>query len=285
MLTSLSAFWNKYKYQTVMALAAIISYIVIFLYIKDLQQQNKALSEKASTLSEQFMRVGDAYQAQGKAFATDKEAWEALKAAQGKKLADVMAEDQAKLRALFEANGRLEAELKNIQPVTVLPTAENGAFSNAFLMQVRTGPALTSLILSYDPSNKDAKQRLTGVWNNNREDFKPTVAEWEKKDKGLVATIRLTRTVYDASGKVVGVEDIPLTNATATFGPIAFGGEQALDPVPRFTIFGGIGKDTAQNNRVVTVLGVDYRFTTRVGVGAGVVGNTYFGSISYRFGK
>jgi hypothetical protein len=284
MLAKLLEFYNANKVKIIGGAVVLLILIMQSLYIYDLRRQRAALTAQNSTMDEKFKKIGEAYQAQGQVYQTDKEAWEAAKAAQGKQIADAMAKDGAKVRALYVANGQLKAEIDRISNVPV-PSSPTGAFSNITLAQVRVaGPSLTSVTLSYDPANPDNKQRLSGNWNNNREDYLSTVGEWQKKDKGYIATMRLTRTVYDINGKIVGTEDIPLTNATATFGPVSFGGEQAIDPVPRFTFYGGLGKDTDQK-KTVSVLGIDYRFTNKVGLGGGIVGNTVFAAVSYRFGK
>jgi len=283
-ITEFTTWANKQKFQIAAYFILVFTFIAGALYIKDLRTQNKALTSQVQTLDEKFKQIGSAYQAQGQIYQTDKQAWEAAQAAQGKALADQMKQDQAQLRALFQANGELKAELGKVSPVVVVPTTATGAFANVSLPQVRKGPSLTSVTLSYDPTNSNLKGRLVGNWNNNREDFAYSVGEWQKKDKGYIATVKLSRTVYDSSDKQVGTEEIPLTNATASFGPDAFGGEQALNPIPRLTVYGGVGKDT-NLGKVVSVLGADYRFTTTTGVGVGVVGSTIFGSVSYRFGK
>lgn len=284
LITEFKQYLVNSKFKIAGYLIAGITVVVGFLYVKDLITQNKALSAQVQTMDAKFKQVGDAYQAQGQIYQTDKQAMLAAQAAQGKIVVDLMQKDQVQLRALFQANGELKAELQKLTPTPVVPSSANGAFANVSLPQVRTGPSLTSVNLSYDPGNSDPSNRLTGNWNNNREDFQSSVGEWQKKDKSYVATIRLARTVYDSAGKLVGKEEIPLTNATASFGPVAFGGEQAVNPVPRLTVFGGIGKDTNQK-KIVSVLGVDYRFTTTVGAGLGVAGNTLFGTVSWRIGR
>ena len=284
LVTEFTQYVTTNKFRIIAYFVLVFTFIAGALYIKDLRTQKQALIAEVTTTDQKFQKIGDAYQAQGQLYQTDKQAWAAALAAQGKALTDQMAKDQAQLRALYQAYGELKAEVQKAGPVVVTPTSPSGAFANVTLPQVRTGPTLTSVTLSYDPTNANAKNRLTGNWNNNREDFNFSVGEWEKKDKGYVATAKIVRTVYDSTGKVVGTEEIPLTNATATFAPTAFGGEQAVNPVPRFTVYGGFGKDT-NLNRVVSVLGMDYRFTTNVGAGVGVVGNTIFGDVSYRFGK
>ena len=283
MLSKLIKFYTDNKSKVITYVVIGFAFVAMALYIVDLKRQNKALNSQNSTMDEKFKQIGEAYQAQGQIYKTDKEAAQAAAEAQGKKLAEAMADANAKLRALFVANGEIKAELEKVKPVPVTP-GPNGSFSNVALAQVRIGPSLTSVLLNYNPTSTDPNQRLTGSWLNNREDFVSSVGEWQKKDKGYIATMRLTRTVYDNQGKQVGTEEVPLTNATATFGPISFGGEQAVNPVPRFTIFGGIGKDTSLN-KYTTVLGADYRFTNTLGVGGGIAGSTVFGTVSYRFGK
>ena len=286
MFSNLMTNLNKYKYAIICGIVAIACMVVTALYIKELRAQNIALSQKLSTMISQFEKVGDAYQAQGLTYATDKAAWEEARKQLGSAIADSMQKSDAQIRVLYDVLASLKSEHKDGQPTTVTPTA-TGAFKNVTLVQQRTGPSLTEVSLSYDPANPSAT-RLTSSWFSYQENFDFSLGEWKKKDTGYVAGVRVKRQVLrpDEKGNlvVVGIEEVPLTSATATFGPAAFGGEQAVTPVPRFSVYGGGGWDS-DKKKAVPVLGMDYRLTPNMGIGAGIAGNTVFGSMSYRFGK
>ena len=79
---------NKYKYAIICGIVAIACMVVTALYIKELRAQNIALSQKLSTMISQFEKVGDAYQAQGLTYATDKAAWEEARKQLGSAIAD-----------------------------------------------------------------------------------------------------------------------------------------------------------------------------------------------------
>ncbi len=286
MLESLQSKLRLYKY-TVIAFGILsCTLIVMFLYIRDLKKQNTALAQQVSTTSEQFQKIGDSYQAQGIAFKTEKEAWAKATKDLGVTLTASMAQSQAQLQVLYNAVGILQSQLGQGTSPAVTP-APSGAFKGVTLVQARKGPALSEVSLTYDPAAQDPTKRLAPQWLSYQEEFDVAMGEWKKKDGGFVAALRMTRKVLrpDKDGlKVVGEEDIPIGTATASFGPSAFGGEQALAPVPRFTVFGGAGWDT-DKKKAVPVLGMDYRLTTNTGIGAGIAGNIVFGSLSYRFGK
>jgi len=270
--------------------AQIISYIVIGvtiaglgLAVYDLKHKNTAVTKEKDTLNLEFQKLGDAYQAQGKVFSTQKEAQQAAQQALGKQYADAMAKKDAKLISLYTAMGEIGSQTHAGTEVHVTPTT-SGGFTNVTLVQARTGPALSEVAVNFDPTTKS----VASNWTSYKEDFFPTVGEWQLKDGGYTGGFRLKRTVSRPDGKggyvAVGSEEIPLTEATATFGPISFGGTQALAPVPRLSLFGGIGRDTSQKKEV-PVLGADYRWTTQVGSGLGIAGNTIFGFVSYRIGN
>ena len=250
--------------------------------VYDLNHKNTALAEQTTTLDANFKKIGASYQAQGELFKTEQAGLLAAQDAMGKQFTDAMVQAQNKLEALYTAMGEVRSEVKTL-PATKVVTDSQGDFQAAF-EQVRTGPSLAKVAVTFNGPTKT----LTGNWTSYKENFTTTVGEWQQKDQGYTAGIRLTRKVFrpvgDGTFTEVGTEDIPLTNATAQFGPVAFGGTQALNPVPRFTIFAGGGKDSS-NNKIVPVIGCDYRLTTNLGIGTGIIGNTVFGTVSYRLGN
>lgn len=273
---------KKYKLQIIATIVAVTIIGVQSYYIYDIMNKNKALSQKNSTLDTEFRKLGESYLAQGAVFGTEKEALEKARQVLGKAFSDSLEDAHAQLRMLVTAVGEIKSDVRSISPETVKPSTD-GSFQTS-LEQRREGPSLAKVELTYNGGTK----QIGGSWVNYKENFVASMGEWKKQDTGYVAGIRLKRKVYkplaDGNFTEVGEEDIPLSNASATYGPVAFGGEQALDPVPRFAVFGGIGKDTS-TNKLVPVLGFDFRITSKIGIGSGIAGNTIFGTMSYRFGK
>ena len=287
-MVDIMASLSKYKYQAIAVIIVLGTFVGMGYYIHDLRIQRTALSVKADTLDVQYAQIGKAYQAQGEAYKTELAAKDAAYAAFGNKMVDAMTATDNKLRVLYSAIGEVKSEVKTGAAVSVTPGV-GGSFKNETLVQARSGPALTEVTLNYDPSQTLPSKRLTSNWLTYREDFYPVVGEWQAKNGAYTGTIRMTRKVFrpDASGEytqVGGEEEVPLKTATASFGPSAFGGVQALAPVPRLTLFGGIGRDTEQKKEV-PVIGMDYRWTTQLGTGLGIVGNTVFTTVSWRIGN
>ena len=215
MLTRITNLWNNSKTTLVWIAINIIVVVGGLYYIHDLRKSNQSLNEEKNTLDVNFKKLGDSYQTQGAAFASQQAGEEKAREQMGKTFESVMEQAHNQLAVLYTANAQLKDEVKNIHPINVTPD-KKGDFS-VKLDQVRTGPSLTSLNLAYDPSNTDASKRLLGTWDNNREDFSMSLGEWVKKDtSGYVAGIRMRRTVYrknlDGTYTAVGEEELPLIN-------------------------------------------------------------------------
>jgi len=280
-------FWNKFRVKIILIALASIAVIGVSYYIYDLRHRNTALAQQNSTLQSEFGKLGVSYRAQGAAFKSEKEAEAQARKLLGDSFSDAMAKSNANIRVLYTAVAEVKDELKKLHEIRIDPDS-NGGFANATLEQHRTGPSLSKVSLTYDPLNIDPSLRLTGFWTSYNEEFTTTVGEWVKQDNGYVAGIKMRRKVSKPLGNgaytLVGEEDLPLVNGVARYSPIAFGGSQALSPVPRFSIYGGGGWDT-DRKKAVPVLGMDFRVTTTTGIGAGIAGNVVFGTVSYRFGK
>ena len=265
------------------AIAASVALVVWFINdYRDLRSKATRQAAEISTLSVEFKRVGDAVVGQGALIRSESAGWKSVQALQGQQLADTMRQQHASIMAIFEAQGQILAEVvQNQGAASVVHPGADGSFSGVQMVQGRSsGPALTDVTLRYNPADPDPAKRLLGTWANYREDFFPSVIEWQKADKGFAGTFRLRREVYRGDGTKVGSEEIPLTTARATFDPQTLPGRST--DVPRFTISGGAAWDWQKRTWGPVVLG-DYRMTSNWGVGAGWAGNQAMVLTSYRF--
>lgn len=164
------------------------------------------------------------------------------------------------IRATFQAQGVILAEVVKGQGGAVTPTSEGG-FTAVNRVQARSNgnPPLTDITMSWNPKEPNPDRRLQTSWSNNKEVFHPSVVEWQKKDdKSLSGTFRLTREVYRLDGSLIGKEEIPLSGATASFDPSAFN----LEAAPRRWGL-GLGPSFDYKDRKWYPIGaVSYRATT-----------------------
>ena len=246
--------------------------------IKTMQHQASIISTQA----EEFKKLtkGNAYQGSGTVVSTDKQAIAEAVKAQGEETVRIMREREARLMAMFEAQGRVLEELRRGQPQGPVVINQDGGFTGVRLAQVRTGPALSDVTLFYDPKNPDPSKRLYGDWRSYQETFSSSVGEWQKEDGGVVGTFRLTREV-SVDGKVVGKEEVPLTNARTVVNRRAF--ENMGITVPRFTLSAGAAWDWQKRSWGPALL-ADYRVTDHWGVGGGFAGNQGVFLVSLRMG-
>lgn len=258
---------------------------ILLLFWNDYRDTKKALKSveaQNGVLSVQFGKLADAYLGQGALIQSNHQATQEAVAAQGKQLTEAMKQQGAMVQAIFTAQGKIIAEVLHGKPTTgVTPTA-TGGFSDAKMVQTRSEgrPPLTSVTLNYDPTNADPMGRLSGTWTNNTEVFHSSVIEWKNKgDKSLVGTFKLAREVFDANGKLVGQEEVPLTNAKASFDikslPLASPRRWAAHLGPVYSY---------KDGRMTPGGGVSYRPTTNTGLLVGVTKDNCFlwGSWSFK---
>jgi hypothetical protein len=281
--------WATGKIRIILSLIGVL--VVIFLW-NDYRDTKAALQQqvaKTSTLETKFQVIGDSVVGQGKILEDQNRALLAATANQGQIVAQMRAQGN-QMQAMFEAQGRIIAELvRNQGTTTPVTPGQDGSFKEARMLQGRTsGPALTEVLLSYNPKATDPTKRLLGDWTNYREDFKPSVVEWKKKDGGYFGTFNLRRTVFRPDGSKVGEENIPISDATASFSPSTLPG--GAPDVPRWTITLGparsltFSNDPNQPSKWMPAALLDYRMTTHLGITGGIVGNYMVGGFSYRFG-
>lgn len=251
--------------------------VVLIMLWNDYRDTKKALvsvQAQNGVLATEFKKLADAYVGQGALLKSVQQAQQEATAVQGKQLVDAMKQQGNQIQAIFTAQGKIIAEVLHGKPSTgVTPTA-TGGFENAKMVQPRSEgkPPLTSVTLNYDPTNADPTSRLSGSWANNTEVFHSSVIEWKNnKDKSLVGTFKLAREVFDANGKLVGKEEVPLVDAKASFDiktlPLASPRRWAAHMGPVYSY---------KDGRVTPGGGVSYRPSTNTGVMAGVTKDNCF---------
>ena len=274
--------WGESKGKIIVTVIVVGTCLYVWNDWRDAKETMRHQASIISTQVEEFRKLaqGNAYQGSGTVVNTDKAALEEAIKAQGVETARIMKEKDAKIMALFEAQGRLLEELRRGQPTGPVVINQDGGFSNVRMAQVRTGPALSDVTLFYDPRNPDPSKRLYGDWRSYQETFSSSVGEWQKGDGGVVGTFRLTREV-SVDGKVVGKEEVPLVNARTVVNRRAF--ENMGITVPRFTLSAGAAWDW-QKRAWGPALLADYRVTDHWGVGGGFAGNQGILLVSLRMG-
>ena len=239
-------------------------------------RDTKALvaSQKSAiaTLTQEFQRVGEAVISHGAIIREDRDAWLTMQRLQGDEVTEFMKRQDAQIKALFEATGKVIAS-KGTTHSTPIPTTPE--FQGAKLIQSRGKlPALAEVSVSRIPGDT----KLTGQWTNYAEEFHPSVVAWEKADTGYVGTFRLTRTVLGPGGDKQQ-EEISLVDAKSTFSPSLF---HTPPPQPRWTVTGGLGREL-RGSTWVPVGVIDYRFSKQWGLACGLAGHTGFVGTSYRW--
>ena len=256
--------------KTILYVVIGIVVVIVWNKIRDMENQLALAKAETGTLNVKFEKLGEAYTGQGEVIKNSNAALAGAIALQGKQLSDAMVSNGNQVRAMFDSQGRIIAELVKGQTTSgVIPT-QNGGFSAANLIQARTDgkPALTEVTLNYDPTNPNPQARLVGNWQNYTETFKTSVVEWEKKnDKSLTGTFRLTREVRRPDSSLVGTEEIPLTNATATFDPKTF----SIPDPRRWSILAGPVYNY-KDKSIYAGGGVEYRFTQNFSLSTGIAG-------------
>lgn len=260
-------------YVKALAFIAIASLLVILWnQNRDLRGEVAGFKAVTATLGVDFKKVGDGYVAQGKVFKDQLDAIQQAQAAQGGELTEYMTKNGYKVDTIYAGMGKVDASVNDLLRTNVTPTT-NGSFQDVKLTQNRGGlPPLTGVSLNYDATTLDPSKRLTGSWINNQETFKVSTIEWIKKDKSYAGTIRVSREVREntPSGfRLLGTEEIPMKNATATFDESRF--PTVAEP-SRWTIMAGPVYDV---NRMKWApgAGFNYRVSKSFSVTGGVAGS------------
>lgn len=289
--THLMEQFKLHKAKVISILVTLVVFVVGgTMAVNTLMDQRAELAQQKAiigTLSEKVVKIDGNLTTANHVLDSEHEATKQVISTMGQQINDYMANNNATIRALYTALGRIEQEVREGKPVTVNPD-KDGGFHDVRLTQARTGPATTEVALTYSPTATDPTKRLLPVWTNYREDFFPSLGEWQRKDKGYAAAFKLQRKVYKAdptaSGGfvLVGVEDIDLKDAQASYNKdVAFPAPAALQ-VPRWSLLLGAGRDF-DRKKTVPVGIVGYRMTDRFGLHTGAVGSTFVLGGSYQF--
>ena len=242
--------------------------------IRDLEKAQADAQARIGTMNTQFEKLGEGYSGQGEIIKNSNAALSQAVALQGRDLTNALTQQGNQVRAMFDSQGRVIAELVKGQTTSgVIPTA-TGGFVGADLIQARTNgkPPLADVSLTYDPTNPNPQSRLTGSWQNYTEVFKPSVVGWQKKsDKSLTGTFRLTREVYRPDNTLVGKEEIALDNATASFDSALF---SAPEPRRWSVMLGPVFN--YKDHTWTPGGGLDYRVTQNISVMSGVTKDNFF---------
>jgi len=296
-----------YGWKIILVLVIVAVLIVGCIYLVDLRRQLEADKVERATLAQQFQQLG-ANAVTRNQLTTPKLQSDAAQQAFGDQVAQYMRANNAKIQSLTNALGSVEGRVSNVEGLSAAALAQHqnattGQLSGFPLEEVRRDqsgaslPPLSQVAVSYDPAQRDPNVAFRGTfWTHYREDFRVAVGDWKaSKDGGLKTSVSLKRTIFKPDPAqpgqflTLGVEDIPIGDATTTYTPADFAAP-ALK-VPRWTAMIGIAH-SASGNRPSALL--DYRLTNRFGLFAGAISSSanptrpqdtaIVGGISIRFG-
>lgn len=301
--TTSTTFWDYIKdwpnHLKLLSIAIGIGVVVFGVnYILDLRQQVANQAKITATLQQQFQQVGT-----GAVAANSEQQPSQLQTqantAFGSAITTAMQQQNAKIQTLTTIIGQVAA---SSAPITAAPTSQplaplaapiqnqtTGALSGYPMEEVRAGaPPLTAVNLFYNPAARDPKTAFAGTtWQHYQEVFNGSVGQWEAvKTGGMKTTISVTRTVSkpDPSDPtkmiVVGTEPIPITGANTIYTPASILGSNPT-VLPRWTLDLGVSHNSNAYQAAGTI---DYRFTSRLGLFAGIVNNAPVGGVSIRLG-
>jgi hypothetical protein len=273
----------------------IVAGVIGYNEVRDLQKQIANQKQEAATLAQKFQQLPSGSAIAHNDAGTQKQVDSAALTAFGDQVNSAMKQQNAKIESLTtvigQVIGKQTQQAPASLPVFTPQTQTAGKLTDYPIDQQRDGaPALTSLHLSYDPTQTDPAKAFAGsTWWNHTEKFQTFVGEWQRqKDGGFRTTVKLTRTVTkpdpaNPSKTIqVGVEDIPLLDAGTLYTPK---GLDANNPfvTPRWTVNLGISNST-QNGYQPSAT-VDYRLFGRYGLYAGAANQAATAGISIRLGQ
>ena len=264
------------RLKLILTLICVLLFIITFNYVKDLRAKNRLLISENSILSEKFSKISDAYKEQGVVYATERKAWEDASKALGSDFINQLKGSDAKIRVLHEVIASLDQDIRS---GSIKVTTSNSGFSQTLRQDRGSAPPLTEVALTY---NQDLK-KLNYTWTNFKEVYKFSLGEWVKKDNGYVSGVRVQRSILGPNAEPLGTEELPLVSAEARYNPEVITPDKSIS-VPRWTLYGGPGWDLTKH-RAVPVLGVDYRFTPKLGISTGLAGSIIYTNVSWRVGK
>lgn len=216
-----------------------------------------------STVSAQFERHGNAYQAQGH-LADSSQIAAQVKATLGPELLREIKRQGGVIVSTVTASGTVPA---SASPRQIVPMEPTFAGWNGTVKQDRGGlPPLTKANIAVSPTFETSV-----YWTNFEEKFNASVGEWRTGAGGLRAALRVSRTVAGV------VEEIPLMGADATFPSSEVA---RLAPIPKVTFHLGSG---VAHDRIYPVFLVSKHLTRnfQITTGYGNGGAMLLGSYSW----
>lgn len=271
---------------------AIILAVILFNYVRDLQEWKSEQQKINATLAQKYQQVGPAA-VSGNTQDTQAVVNAEALAAFGSSMRAIMAEQDAKIASLTTAVGIINAQQTAMskQPATFTPhqQASSGALTGYVMQESRAdGPPLDAVDLYYNPAEKNPNKAFAGTyWTHYREKFTANFGNWiREKDGGYRNTVSLTRTVSKPDpndpGHFIdlGTEVIPISGSSTVYTPA---GLLAADHVtdPRWTLSLGL---LGNQHGKYGYGSLDYRVTHRFGIFAGAADSGVLGGISIRFG-
>jgi hypothetical protein len=271
--------------------------IVGFNYVRDMRTELANLQKTSDTLAQKFQPFNNGASAVA---ANSQDTSEQMTATAlttfGAGLVAAMKGQHADIQSLTTSVGQVQSEVRNLtsQPTTFTPTEKTnstGALVQYPLAQDRgSAPSLTSLSLSYDPTQTDPNLAFKGTtWHNNNEEFTASVGNWVKQGDGAMRTsVALQRKVTKPDPNdpsktiVVGTETIPLTGSDTVYSP-----KGLVDPssvvFPRWTASVGVSQQSGVSGYKPAAT-IDYRITDRFGLFAGAVNGAGVAGVSIHLG-
>jgi hypothetical protein len=273
--------------------AGVVGSVLLYNYVKDLKAKEAAAVATAATLAQTYTQSGTSAIAANTTSPTATVASDA-DSVFGKALIATMQSQSAQIQSLTTALGSIgSSQAKATVPQTVFSPTQKATTTTALtdfpiIEQRASGPPLTQVNLSYDPTQSNPQKAFSGTtWTHYQENFSANIGQWEKQKTGAYATtVSLSRTVLrpdptkPGSMLNLGTEQIPITGANTIYTPAGLAALVKV-PDPRFTF--GLG--LATTNGGYSLAGyADYRATDRYGLFVGSANNSLFGGVSVRLG-
>lgn len=257
----------------------LISCSLTYFFIQRSQEKYRLALE--ATISAEFKKLGNAYQAQGHVIDyADLE--KRVSAALGPQVMAEIGKTNGTLQSLTTAVGEVRGSVERLQVPPEGVKEKDGSFSTS-LDQSRGGlPSLTTLKLQYDPK-KEGLTGLTGLWDNHTEKFSMSYGEWRTGADGARAAVSLKREVYKDPSKTIklGEEPIEIINADSFFSKDMIA---RVAPFPKYSIFLG-GAVDSQTGKTNTSFYVEKHITRRFSITTGYVNRGYLLGGVYTFGN
>jgi hypothetical protein len=304
-------FWDflenhlNYKVRLILPILIIAAIVLIWNYVRDLQQKDADRAKTLATLQQKFDAIGTSA-ISGNSTTTQKDLNAKSTGVIDPAIAEQMRQQSAVLTSLTQAIGVIQGKLSTMGTIQTdfggKQAGDTGALTGFPLEESRTDtsgkqlPALSNVRLFYDPKQKDPNKAFAGTaWQHYTETFNPVVGQWEaKKDGGYKTTLSLSRTVSKPDPTdptkmvIIGTEQVPITGAETIYSPAGL----KVDPfkIPRWTATIGFSRDTAgltssSINGYQPAALLDYRVTNKFGATVGVVNKSAVVGLSIRFGN